>query len=73
MPLLSERAQTFYEEAMARHEIYTDENILEVEIKPYSAKPALFDCSDLSEDPGNWLNLAVMQYYHKTYVKIVNE
>ncbi len=71
--VLNGEAQTFYEEAMARHEIYTDENILEVEIKPYSAKPALFDCSDLSEDPGNWLNLAVMQYYHKTYVKIVNE
>lgn len=64
-------ARTFYEEAMERHDIYTDETILDVELAPYSAKPALFDCSDLSEDSGNWLNLAVMQYYHKNYVKIV--
>lgn len=56
---------------MERHDIYTDETILDVELAPYSAKPALFDCSDLSEDSGNWLNLAVMQYYHKNYVKIV--
>ncbi len=66
-------AHIFYEEAMARHDIYTDETIPDVELAPYSAKPALFDCSDLSQDPGNWLNLAVMQYYHKNYVKIVEQ
>lgn len=64
-------AQTFYAEAMARHEIYTDERIVDVELKPYSARPALFDFNDLTEDAGNWLNLAVMQYYHKAYVKVV--
>ncbi|MCM1124138.1 MAG: DUF6056 family protein [Eubacterium sp.] len=66
-------AETFYEEAMERHEIYTDENITEVELKPYSACPAIFEGNDLSEDAGNWLNLAVMQYYHKAYVKIVGD
>ena len=65
-------AETFYEEAMGRHEIYTDENIVDVELKPYSACPAIFDGNDLSEDAGNWLNLAVMQYYHKAYVKVVD-
>ena len=64
-------AQTFYAEAMARHEIYIDERIVDVELKPYSARPALFDFNDLTEDAGNWLNLAVMQYYHKAYVKVV--
>ena len=68
--IVNGEAQTFYEEAMERYRIYTDETILDVELAPYSAKPALFDCSDLSEDPGNWLNLAVMQYYHKNYVKV---
>lgn len=66
-------AKTFYEEAMERHEIYTDENIVDVELKPYSACPAIFDGNDLSEDAGNWLNLAVMQYYNKAYVKIVED
>ena len=69
--LANGEAQTFYEESMARHEIYIDENIVDVELKPYSVKPALFDVDDLSEDAGNWLNLAVMKYYHKAYVKVV--
>lgn len=64
-------AQTFYEEAMERHAIYTDETVAEVELKPYSACPAIFAGHDLTEDAGNWLNLAVMQYYHKAYVKVV--
>lgn len=63
-------AQTFYEEAMARHEIYTDDEITEVVIPPYSVKPEIFALQDLSEDPGYWLNLAVTEYYHKAYVKV---
>ena len=47
--------------------------MVDVEIRPYSARPALFDFNDLTEDAGNWLNLAVMQYYHKAYVKLVEE
>lgn len=62
-------AQTFYQEAMARHEIYTDEDVKEAVVAPYSAKPALFDFTDLSEDDGNWMNLAVARYYHKESVR----
>lgn len=62
-------AQTFYQEAMARHEIYTDEDVKEAVVAPYSAKPALFDFTDLSEDDGNWMNLAVARYYHKDSVR----
>lgn len=68
--LVNGDAQTFYEEAMERHEIYTDEDVLEVKLQPYSAKPALFAFDDLSTDRENWLNLAVMQYYHKIYVQL---
>lgn len=63
-------AQTFYTEAMERHEIYMDEDIAGVEFAPYSAKPALFAFEDLSTNPENWLNLAVTRYYHKEYVKV---
>jgi len=62
-------AQTFYQEAMERHRLYTDEDIVKVEITPYSARPALFDFDDLSEDEGNWLNLAVTRYYHKESIR----
>lgn len=64
-------AQTFYQEAMERHALYTDEDIAQVEVAPYSARPALFDFNDLSEDEGNWLNLAVARYYHKDSVRSV--
>jgi hypothetical protein len=69
--LVNGEAKSFYAEAMVRHEIYTDEDITEVELAPYSAKPTLFSFDDLSEDPGYWTNLAVTQYYHKAYVKVV--
>lgn len=68
--LVNGEAQTFYAEAMERHDIYIDEDIVDVEVKPYSAKPALFAFDDLTEDGNNWLNLAVMQYYHKAYVRL---
>ena len=55
---------------MERHALYLDEDVTEVVVHPYTAKPALFAFQDLSEDPGNWLNLAVTEYYHKTSVKM---
>lgn len=71
--LINGEGRIFYEEAMERHELFADESIMEVELKPYSARPALFDFNDLTDEPENWLNLAVSQYYHKAYVKIVEE
>ena len=71
--LVNGDAQTFYAEAMERHEIYVDDSILAVRLAPYSAVPALFDFNDLTEDAENWLNLAVAQYYHKEYVWVVDE
>ena len=66
-------AQTFYTEAMERYDMYTNETIKNIEIKPYSTKPALFEYEDLSEDPGNWLNLAVAEYFHKESVRLVDD
>ena len=71
--LINGEAQIFYEEAMERHDVYIDEDIVDVEVKPYSVRPALFSFDDLTTDGGNWLNLAVTQYYHKAYVKLVEE
>lgn len=71
--LVNGDAQTFYEEAMERHDSYVDDTITDVIVKPYSARPALFDFEDLGEDAGNWLNLAVTQYYHKDSVRVEEE
>ena len=66
-------AQTFYTEAMERHDLYIDESIADVEVRPYSEKPHLFSFDDLSTDPGYWLNLAVTGYYHKDSVRLTEE
>ena len=71
--LVNGEAQTFYAEAMARYDIYMDDTITDVEVEPYSARPALFDYIDLSEDAGNWINLAVARYYHKENVKCLKD
>lgn len=71
--LVKGEAQTFYAQALERYEIYTDETITEVELKPYSVKPVLFDFEDLTRNPDNWLNGAVTGYYHKVYVIVVDE
>lgn len=68
--LVNGEAKTFYAEAMERHRLYTDDTVTDVEVRPYSVRPALFDFQDLSEDAGNWLNLAVARYYHKDSVKV---
>ena len=62
-------AEVYYTEAMERYELYTDETLTDVVVEPFSAKPALFDYEDLSEDEGNWLNQAVATYYHKNSVR----
>lgn len=71
--LVNGDAAVYYTEAMERHELYVDESITDVVVKPYSARPAVFDFEDLKEDPGNWLNLAVTGYYHKNSVKLQND
>lgn len=70
--LIKGEAQVFYEEAMERYALYTDEDFADVEVESYSEKPALFAFDDLSEDEGNWLNLAVANYYQKNSVKLIS-
>lgn len=71
--LVNGEAQTFYAEAMERYALYTDETVVNVEVQPFTRVPALFDFNDLTEDAGNWLNLAVQEYYHKATVRLATE
>ncbi|MCM1153954.1 MAG: DUF6056 family protein [Roseburia sp.] len=66
-------AQTYYAQAMERHELYVDASVREVILEPFSAKPALFAFEDLTEEEGYWLNLAVAAYYHKDSVRLREE
>lgn len=68
--LVNGEASVFYAEAMERHRLYVDENVTDVVVEPFSARPALFDFNDLTQDGENWLNQAVTGYYHKNSVKL---
>lgn len=68
--LVKGEAAVFYTEAMERHELYVNENVTDVVVEPFSARPALFDFNDLTEDSENWLNQAVTGYYHKNSVRL---
>lgn len=71
--LVNGDAAVYYEEAMERHRLYVDETVTDVVVKPFSVRPALFNFEDLTADEGNWLNLAVADYYHKNSVCIEKE
>lgn len=64
--------KAYYEQSMERHELYVDESISDVEVEPFSMKPALFDFEDISEDESYWLNMAITGYYHKHSVRLKN-
>lgn len=65
--------KAYYTEAMERHELYVDETVTDVVVKPFSMKPALFDFEDLSEDESYWLNMAVNGYYYKHSVRLMGD
>ncbi len=66
-------AQTFYEEEMERHEMYTDGSIKDVVVETHSVRPYLFDTRDVSWDVENWINVSMAHYYHKNSVmRLVN-
>ncbi len=65
--------RAYYTESMERHELYVDKKVRDVEVKPYSAKPALFKFDDLSPDKDYWLNTGVTEYYHKHSIRLVEK
>jgi hypothetical protein len=68
--LASGQAKQYYQEAMIRKEIYQDESILDAEVEPYSVKPYLLYFDDITDDPENWKNKGVIEFYRKDSVKL---
>lgn len=66
--LVNGDARIFYNESMERYAAYLDESKEDVTVEPYSSVPALFNLTDLSTDPQNWLNCAVADYFGKKSV-----
>ena len=58
-------------EMKERQEIYQDETIKDAEVKPLTVRPYLIKPADIGEDPEQWGNKAVADFYKKKSVRIV--
>lgn len=66
--LVSGQAARYHQEYMERKKMYEDEILEEVEVEPYSVTPQLLFFDDITDDPQNWKNLGVSNFYGKKTV-----
>lgn len=66
--LTTGQASQYHGEAMIRKEQYLDPVMREVEVAPYSVKPRLLFFDDITDDPSNWKNVGVKDFYGKEKV-----
>lgn len=58
-------AKQYYIENQERLKLLEDDAIKEVYLKPFTYKPYLLYFGDVREDPGDWVNETMAQYYGK--------
>lgn len=63
--IVSGQAAQYHKEAMERKELYMDENLVNIEVKPYSVTPRLLFFDDITDDENNWKNRGISEYYGK--------
>lgn len=63
-------AKQYHAEYKERLRVLKDTSVDEVELKPLSVKPYLLFFGDVAEDPEDWVNKAVAQYFSKKSVKL---
>lgn len=72
MALINGSTQQYYKEMQERIEIYEDDSIKDVIVKPLSVYPAFFMDESLREDASYWTNSSVAKYYGKDSVVLSN-
>ncbi len=67
--LISGSAARYGEENRQRMAILQDEGQQDAELPRHSERPALLYYEDVSEDPQDWVNQKLREYYHKSSVR----
>lgn len=68
--LVRGEARQYYEENQKRLEILKDERIQDVELEPFTMKPYVLFFGDIVQDPEDWVNQHMADYYGKNSVRL---
>lgn len=61
-------AKQYYAEYLDRLQVLEDESIASAELKPFTVKPYMLFFGDIVEDPSDWVNESMADYYGKEKV-----
>ncbi|MBS6396212.1 MAG: hypothetical protein KH452_03515 [Clostridiales bacterium] len=68
--LVSGEAKQYHGEYLERKELFQNTEMRNVEVDPYSVKPYLLFFDDITDDPENWKNTGVSDFYDKDTVRL---
>ena len=71
--IISGEAQLYAQESRQRYELYMQSAGKDVLVTPYSVKPELLFFDDITEDPEDWRNQSLTQYYDLASVALIAE
>lgn len=69
--LVNGEAKQYKKEMSERYDLYLDEDVKAVKVKPLTVKPKAVFSSDITVNPDYWVNDAVRDYFDKEEVYIV--
>lgn len=68
--LASGQARRYHSESVEREKIYLESEQRDIEVSPYSVKPYLLFFDDITDNPENWKNTSISEYFGKRTIKL---
>lgn len=68
--LLNGDAKVFDKECKERYTVYSNPDIKDVVVEPFTVTPDIIFHSDITEDPDNWKNKCIKKYFNKHSVRL---
>lgn len=63
-------AKVFDKECKERYTVYSNPDIKDVVVEPFTVTPDIIFHSDITEDPDNWKNKCIKKYFNKHSVRL---
>ena len=65
-------AKVFDKQCKERYTVYSNLDIKDVVVEPFTVTPDIIFHSDITEDPDNWKNKCIKKYFNKHSVRLAN-